>query len=284
MLSKIFFSWFNVIHVFYRTLITNEDLLKLVNGPSSILKVWVMLQKMHSPSTFMTFNGFQSQAIIPVPDTSSSGLIPRLGYSPNFRAQVVQINVHHPTSVGTPMDLTPSVGSGIIQCTSTSCRKMATKRSFGFELSGVSKRYSFSSDISNQSNLHCKNSSSSDGGNKVSTSDHKETVCLETFSGIKTHNYNFYESPCLSNQRFTHRRGLETPVNHSIGIAPIRETPVVSSFTPDSQLTPSKLITSQMGNFTLSDGCLNDFSSSANALWYQIDHAICGFKDLCLKQ
>ncbi|XP_071530035.1 uncharacterized protein [Panulirus ornatus] len=263
---------------FFRTLITNEDLLNLVNRPCGIQKVWVMLQK-HSPSTFKTFSTLQNRTISSIPDIITSGLVPRPGYAPNSCAQIIHINVHNPPQVGNSMDLTPCVGSGIIQCSSPSSRKTAAKRSLGFDLSSVSKRYSFSSDINSHSNLHCK-SDSSDGGNRLSTSEKS----VETLNGIQTHNQNFHDGPCLSNQRSVYRRqGLETPTNHSKGIAPVIQTPISSSFTVDNQSTPSKLLTTQLGNFTLSDSCQDNSDTCDNAMWYQIDHAICGFKDVCLK-
>lgn len=269
---------------------TNQDLVRLVSRPMSVQKVWVMLQKKEASSTFLSGSSHSSQSGQQVLDVDSSGLTPRPGYIPNFRAQIVQINLHHPSSVGTPMDLTPSIGPGITQfIDSVSRRKSAMKRSLCFGLPSVSKRYSLSNETFSHNVSHSTNASTPAGiAHNMSATSHTESV-VKLLTRNRTDSISIQESPCIiCNQRCSCIRPIsQTPVNSHRGIAPIVETPTVSSDVIENQSTPSKLLTTKLGNFTLSDSCVDDSewdTTGFNAVWYQIDFALKGFRDVCLKQ
>ncbi|XP_042226387.1 uncharacterized protein LOC121869213 [Homarus americanus] len=258
---------------FFRVLVTNDDLLKLVSKSFNVQKVWILLQKMHSPAT-------SDQTEFSAPDITPCDLIPQPGYSPNFRAQVVQINVRHlrpPPSI--LMDFTPTVGAGIVHCSN-----IAEKRSLGFHPPSVSKCHSFSSETNNHSSsLNTNDFSPLAEEKEMSSSTLKKTFSLKASSKGKTNNFN--QSHYLNNQRTSCvRPTLESPINASKRIEPIVETPTVSSYVCENQFTPSKFLTTQLGKFTHSESCLEDAGCGGdNVAWYQIDHVICGFKDFYYK-
>lgn len=246
---------------FFRALVTNEDLVKLVSRPMSIQKVWVMVQKSHLPS-------------------QTSDLVPRFGYSPSFRTHIVQINVWHTPLAQVTMDLTPVVGAGITHCASTSCRKIASKRALGFSLR--MSKCSFSNSSSNNST---SDSSPIDGENQIGTISHKESVALRALNIQKTNNFTDTNgSSYFSNESPTCIQPvLETSIQSLTSTESTEETPSASLIF-EKQPMPSKLLTTQMGNFTLTDNCQdNTECSSDSAQWYQIDNVICGFKDVCFK-
>ncbi|KAK8718679.1 hypothetical protein OTU49_014547, partial [Cherax quadricarinatus] len=178
------------------------------------------------------------------------------------------------------MDLTPVVGAGITHCASTSCRKIASKRALGFSLR--MSKCSFSNSSSNNST---SDSSPIDGENQIGTISHKESVALRALNIQKTNNFTDTNgSSYFSNESPTCIQPvLETSIQSLTSTESTEETPSASLIF-EKQPMPSKLLTTQMGNFTLTDNCQdNTECSSDSAQWYQIDNVICGFKDVCFK-
>nr|XP_045597306.1 uncharacterized protein LOC123757582 isoform X1 [Procambarus clarkii] len=260
-----------------RALVGNEDLVKLVNRPLSVQKVWVMVQKSHSPN----------QTTLSPLDSSSCDLVLHLGYSPNLRAKVVQIKVCHPPAV-IPMDLTPCVGTGITEHTSTSLKKNGTKRALAFGIPGVSKRYS-ANDISsyNRSSMEDESSVLCEA-NILKITRHKEIANLRTLNRMKANdlidkNLGNQRTACLKLVLETPMKPvLDTPINKLSRIESIIETPTIPSLNLEGHPTPSKTLTTQLGKCTLADRCMDAAVCTTDGpLWYQIDQVICGFKDVC---
>ena len=229
--------------LFFRTLVTNEALLKVMNRPCGAQRIWVMVQKSSSPPPDNT-TAMEGE-------TTTANLIPRPEYSQNLRATVVEINIQY-TCVNASMDLTPTVGSGI------TLHNLGIKRSLYLTSPSVCPFYSHNID---QDTLHCTYQGKWKSDNGVSDSGKKEML-----------------PPCLSghSDSIYNRPFLETPVKIKEDVIPIVETPVHSSVHKIESFTPSKQLASQLGTFNLSD-------DSLDTVWYQIDCLISGFKDMCIR-
>ncbi|XP_045128028.1 uncharacterized protein LOC123514284 [Portunus trituberculatus] len=227
----------------FRNLVTNEALLKVMNQPCGVQRIWVMVQK--STGLKNTTDHTKSLGA----NTTAVNVIHRPEYSEHQRTTKVEINIQH-RSVSASMDLTPTVGSGI------TLHNLGTKRSL--YLSSPSVFHSCSSNR-NQGMLTCTYlEKESDNG----TSDSDRHKMLPP-SLIRN-------SDCTYNKSI-----LKTPVKlYKEDIIPMVETPVHSSFLKVESFTPSKQLASRLGTFNLSDGTLD-------TTWYQIDCLISGFRDMC---
>lgn len=221
-----------------------------MNRPCGVQRIWVMVQKSYSsqPTTPATTAGNSSTA---------TSLIPRPEYSQNRRATVVEINVQH-SRLTAPMDLTPTVGSGIMLQNNT-LHKLGKKRSLYLSSPSIPHFYSC-----NQDPLHStfQENKESDAGAMASVSDcGKKNI--------------FPVSVIKSSESAYNGSILETPVKiFKEDIIPIVETPVHCSVL--ESFTPSKQLANQLGTFNLSD-------SPSDTLWYQIDCMIRGFRDICVR-
>ncbi|KAK8391100.1 hypothetical protein O3P69_017032 [Scylla paramamosain] len=230
----------------FRNLVTNEALLKVMNQPCGVQRIWVMVQKSPGP---------ENTTDHPMPlggDTTAANLIPRPEYSENRRATKVEIDIQH-TGVSAAMDLTPTVGSGI------TLHNLGIKRSL--YISSPSMFHSYSSNR-NQDMLPCTYLGKLESGNGASDSDRHKML----------------PPSLIRNSDSTYNRPiLETPVKMFKGdVIPVVETPVHSSFHKVESFTPSKQLANQLGTFNLSDGMLD-------TAWYQIDCLISGFRDMCTR-
>lgn len=262
----------------FRAFVTNEDLVRVVSRPCSIQKLWVMLQKFEPPSLTSSTNVFSTEEGART-HSEVCDLIPRCNFSPSQRTRIVKISVIHKSPLGSPMELTPSIGKLVSQCAFKSNRKNSSKRSLVFSINNVSKRYSFSNDMANHSH------SQDLGVTPVSV---EKRVPSKSFPPV----HNFSDSVDMDDSMSVCSRpeplGLVTPRNILKGPEPIIETPTVSSHITSvhstSTASPSRLLASCMSNFNISDAW-NDKSPSEEqtVMWYQVDHSIKGFKDVCFR-
>lgn len=236
----------------FRTLVTNEALLKVMNRPCGVQRIWVMMQKSCSsqPDTQTTTARGN--------DSPATSLIPRPEYFQNHRATVVEINVQH-SRLTASMDLTPTVGSGItLQC--NTLHKLGIKRSLYLNSPSIPQFYS-----GNQDSMHStfQEYKESDSG----------VMALKDYG-----KNNMFPISLIRNSESAYNRPiLETPVKiFKEDIIPIVETPVHSSVLKMESFTPSKQLASQLGTFNLSD-------SPSDTHWYQIDCMMSGFRDICMR-
>nr|XP_027210384.1 uncharacterized protein LOC113803759 [Penaeus vannamei] len=268
----------HVLLQFFRAFVTNEDLVRVVSRPCSIQKLWMMLQKFDSPTSTSSANVFSTEGSTQT-HSEICDLIPRCNFSPSQRTRIVKIVVTHKSPLGSPMELTPSIGKLVSQGAFKSNRKNSSKRSLVFGINNVSKRYSFSNDMANHSHLE-------DLG--VTPDSVERKIPCKSFPPVN----NFNESVVMDDSMSVSNRpgspGLMTPRNILKGPEPIIETPTVSSHITSassaSTASPSRLLASCMSNFNISDAW-NDKSPSEEqaVMWYQVDHSIKGFKDICFR-
>lgn len=250
----------------------------MVSRPCSVQKLWVMLQKFDKPPSTSSVNVSSTEGSTQT-HCDSCDLIPRCQFSPSQRTRKVEIAVTHKSPLGSPMELTPSIGKLVSQCALKSNRKHSTKRSLVFGMNNVSKRYSFANDVTNQSH-------SQDLG--VTPDSVENTIPFKSFPSINNFcdNVDMEDSKSVSNRPGL--QGLMTPRDILKGPEPIIETPTVPSHITSAQAmstsSPSRLLASCMSNFNISDAW-NDMSSSEESafMWYQVDHSIKGFKDICFR-
>lgn len=222
-----------------------------MNRPCGVQRIWVMIQKScgSQPNIPATSPGRN--------DSNDTNLIPRPEYFRSHRATVVEINVQH-SRLTAPMDLTPTVGSGI-SLQSNTLHKLSIKRSLYLNSPCTPHFFSYRQDPLHSTFQEIKGS---DSGAVASLSDSSKMFPLSLIKNVES----AYNRPIL-----------ETPVKlFKEDIIPIEETPVHSSVLKSEPLTPSKQLANQLGTFSLSD-------NPSDTLWYQIDCMIHGFKDICLR-
>lgn len=219
-----------------------------MNRPCGVHRIWVMVQKPHSsqPDTPTTTAGGN--------DSTSIGLIPRPNFLQSCRATVVEINVQHPR-LPVPMDLTPTVGSGIT-LQSNLLHKIGTKRSLYLNSSSIPQFYP-----GYQDPLHSR------------LQEYKETD--SGLMALKDYGKNMFPDSLTRNSESSFNRYvLETPVKIlKEDIIPMVETPVHSSVLKTELFTPSKQLAMQLGTFNLLD-------NPSDTFWYQIDCMIRGFTEI----
>lgn len=222
-----------------------------MNRPCGVQRIWVMIQK-----------SCGSQPNIPAIspgryDSSDNNLIPRPEYFRSHRATVVEINVQH-SRLTAPMDLTPTVGSGISLQNNT-LHKLSIKRSLYLNSPCTPHFFSY-----HQDPLHStfQENKESESGAVASLSDSGRMFPLRLIKNFES----AYNRPIL-----------ETPVkSFKEDIIPMVETPIHSSVLKLESLSPSKHLANQLGTFNLSD-------NPSDTYWYQIDCMIHGFKDICMR-
>ncbi|XP_063589809.1 uncharacterized protein LOC134766832 [Penaeus indicus] len=243
----------HVLLQFFRAFVTNEDLVKVVSRPCSIQKLWVMLQKFEAPTPSST-NVFRTEESTQT-YSEVCDLIPRCNFSPSRRTRIVKIAVTHKSPLGSPMELTPSIGKLVSQCAFKSSRKNSSKRSLVFGINNVSKRYSFSNDTANHSH------SQDLGVTPVSV---EKRVPTKSFPPVNNFSDSVDMDDSMSVCSGPGLPGLVTPRNILKGPEPIIETPTVSSHITSvhstSTASPSRLLASRMSNFNISDAWNDKFS------------------------
>lgn len=272
-LQKTTYSDRHAMMQFFRAFVTNDDILKCMSRPCSIKKLWVMFEKKNinvAPSYGNWFSNTTNIKSSAIPDNVNCCIIPRPCFQPNYRSQVVQITIHMP-ALETPMDLTPTVGNGLIQYV---C---------------------FSSETSS-------NKAASEG--ICATPLHNETHKLERQDGElfskaceryhfrrKTLVHENHASPCLNYPAFcpcTPTVETRSSNKHQEAIV---ETPTVSStlstINISSVNSPSRFLVTKIDKFNLSDNEIDNVNMSDKSeivdskegrMWYLIDQCIKGFK------
>lgn len=288
----------------------------MMSRPCSIHRLWVMLLKHKCPTTSPPSSLVSSALQTSSPQdvcSPSSLLIQRPEYTPSIRSQVVQIYIHHLMSREIPMDFTPCVGEGIKHLSTTnSHEKNGCKRNLYYDLSSIDKHHQ-------PKNVHCKRDCNSfqsplDDDNNMFES-YDQGVSCSSYREQKQAKFCQCDTPYMCSHKLTRvqRSGLETPKNFhgrdiSVLEAPSRvqgrsvietpkhtcgknmsvlETPTVPSVIHENHhcVTPSKILTTQLGNFSLSDTLLSESQSCTleHGMWYQIDQPLYGFKGVYLK-
>lgn len=248
---------------------TNEELVKAISRPCSVQKLWVMLKKF-DPSTPTSLSSFIDISNNEIQSQSNEGLcdlIPRSGFSPSRRTHLVEVTVTHRAPTVSPMDLTPCIGKLVTQ-SGFKFRKLSSKRSLGFGVNNVSKRYSFSNDVTL----------------------HDSVVMSDLLDITNPHSNSYNDSPATNDcMSVCSGPGLMTPRDILKGPEPIIETPTVSSSILDAQApctaSPSRVLASRMSNFNISDTYIDKSApeEEAAATWYQVDYVLKGFKDTCFR-
>ncbi|XP_066967034.1 uncharacterized protein [Macrobrachium rosenbergii] len=263
---------------------SHENFLKHVDRPCGIKKMWVMFQKSQKvpPSGD---NWFSDTSPNSPADHANSMILPLPHFQPCHRTKVVHINIHAPPAE-LSMELTPSVGKGLIDHVKTPFMTTQTKRSLRFNIPTFTPRSHANS--SRYAVLHCT-CCSPEMSEEVFHSVCK--ICGLKRQGKSVHNDESYANSLPVSSR--------TP---NVKAPPLKkfpesmlETPTVSSLLRvnhfNAQSSPGRSLVSKIDQFRL---CENDVDNTDvdklniynvdGTVWYLIDQSITGFKDTLWKK
>ncbi|XP_064119944.1 uncharacterized protein LOC135224655 [Macrobrachium nipponense] len=275
----------------FRAFSSHENILKHMDRPCGVKKMWVMFQKSQKvpPSGDNWFSNTSPSS--PVDDHTSSMFVPLPHFQPCHRTKVVHINIHTPP-VELSMELTPSVGKGLINYVSTPFMKAQTKQSLRFNIPTVTPKSCANS--SHYAVLHCT-CYSPEMSEELFHSVCK--MCGLKGQGKPVHSND--ESYANSLPVASHTPNVKTP---NVKVLPSKkfpvsmlETPTVSSVLRvnhfNVQNSPSRFLVSKIDQFSL---CENDtdnadvdnlnINNTDGKVWYLIDQSITGFKDTLWKK
>ncbi|KAK7073079.1 hypothetical protein SK128_000183 [Halocaridina rubra] len=296
--SHIVHSKQDAIMQFFRAFVTNEDLVNLISRPCSIKKLWVMFEKKDFTSLLCNDSSSNNTAkSLASSETAHSKCIPHPEFKPNSNSQMIEVLVHVKPQE-TPMEFTPSVGSGVIDYMCTSLRKISTKRSLQSQVTNSTKR--FSSEAKIHRSLQCACSLEEDIPEH--TRNNLDHSVFE--ASAKSYQYGTLGSRsvhCHRQRTFLCKKCQNSCVNH-LTFSPYTPklfkeenlTSDIDSFynteasENESEVTnsPSKFLVSKIDRFKICDDSENlhhsfnqRVSNADSRMWYSIDYSIRGFKD-----